>query len=102
MTRRYVSIRAVCEHKLTQEQLHAALYDSVLRYFGEFGYSRIDPKIMRFDADSSTGVISCERKAAPDLESILSLMTEYSGGRLTVLVLGVSGTIKGAGGRELK
>jgi RNase P/RNase MRP subunit POP5 len=95
MTRRYMLVKLVCERKLTDQQFHDALDSSVRRYFGEFGFSRIDPRIIRFDADTSTGIISCERRAASELESAMALITGHAEIPITVLVLRVSGTIKG-------
>jgi RNase P/RNase MRP subunit POP5 len=68
---------------------------SVRKYFGELGFSRIDPKIISFDSDSSTAILSCERAAASELESAMALVTRDSDAQMSMLVLRVSGTIKG-------
>ena len=95
MTRRYVLFQVVCDFELTDQQFHEALDDSVRRYFGEVGFSRIDPKIVEFDTESSTGIVSCERGAASELESAMTLISKHSEKPLIVLVLRVSGTVKG-------
>jgi RNase P/RNase MRP subunit POP5 len=95
-------VKLVAEQKLTDQQFHDALEYSVRRYFGELGFSRIDPKIIKFDADSSTGIVSCERSAAAELESAMALITKHAEIPIAVLVLRVSGTIKGIRKRGLK
>jgi RNase P/RNase MRP subunit POP5 len=95
MARRYMLVKLVCDAKLTDEQFHDILDYSVRRNFGELGFSRIDPKTIRFDTDSSTGIVSCERAAAYELETAMALITKHAQIPVTALVLRVSGTIKG-------
>jgi RNase P/RNase MRP subunit POP5 len=95
-------VKLVCERKLTDQQFHDALDYSVRRHFGELGFSRIDPKVIKFDPDSSTGIVSCERSAASELEAAMALITKHAEIPITVLVLRVSGTVKGIRKRGLK
>ena len=93
--RRYVLVKAVCQSELMEQQFREALEQSVRTCFGELGSSRMDPKIIRFDVASSTGIVSCEQNAVKELETALALVTEYSRTDLTLLALRVSGTIRG-------
>ena len=102
MTRRYLLVKLVCERKLTDQQFHDALDSSVRTYFGDLGFSRIDPKIIKFDADSSIGIVSCEKEAVSELGSAVALITKHAQIPITVLVLRVSGTLKGIRKRGLK
>ena len=94
MTRRYMLVKAVYEHKLTDQQFHEALDCSIRKHFGELGFARIDPKIVQFNTDTSTGIVSCDREAAPELESAIALISRHAEIPISVLVLRVSGTIK--------
>jgi len=96
VARRYILVKIVCDRKFTNEQFHDALYDAVTRFFGELGVTRIDPRIVKFDMESSTAIVSCERSATPEFESALTLITGDAEVSMTLLVLRVSGTIKGA------
>ena len=96
MARRYLFVKIVCDRKLTNEQFHETMDKAAKRYFGELGISRIDPRIMKFDVDSSTAILSCERGAISEFESALTLITGSPEASISVLVLRVSGTIKGA------
>jgi len=100
MTRRYLLVKVVCDRKLTNEQFHEALNNSARRYFGELGLSRIDPRIINFDAESSTAIVSCERTATSEFESAMALITGYAETPMSLLVLRVSGTVKGAARRK--
>jgi RNase P/RNase MRP subunit POP5 len=102
MTRRYVLVKVVSEAKLTDQQFHEALNNSVRTNFGEFGFSRIDPKIIDFDTDSATGIVACERNATSELEAAIALITKYSEIPMTALVLRVSGTVKAIRKRKAK
>jgi len=96
MATRYLFVKLICDRMLTNEQFHDALKNSVIRYFGELGVSRIDPRIMKFDDVSSTAIISCNRDATAELLSALALVTDYAETPVCMLVLRVSGTVKGA------
>ncbi|HXX72599.1 MAG TPA: Rpp14/Pop5 family protein [Candidatus Acidoferrales bacterium] len=96
MATRYLLVKIICDRKLTNEQFHEALTNAAIRYFGELGTSRINPRIMKFDEASSTAIISCDRDATAELQSALALVTDYAETPLSMLVLRVSGTVKGA------
>jgi len=100
MAKRYILVKVVCDRKLTNEQLNEALNNSAKRYFGELGLSRIDLRIIRFDAESSMAIISCERNATPEVGAAMSLITTYAEVPMSLLALRVSGTVKGAARRE--
>lgn len=96
MARRYILVKIVYDRKLTGEQFREVLDNAGTRYFGELGLSRIDPRVVKFDAESSTAIVSCERIATSELESALTMITAYAKASMTLLVLRVSGTVKGA------
>jgi len=95
MATRYMLVKIICDRKLTNEQFHELLKNATIRYFGELGTSRIDPRIMKFDTASSTAIISCNRDAASELQSALALVSDYAETPVSMLVLRVSGTVKG-------
>jgi len=95
MTKRYLLVKLVCESQVSNQQFDEALNASVQKYFGEVGFSRINPKVVRYDVPSSTGIVSCDSTALADLESAVSLIAKGSENSMSALVLRVSGTIKG-------
>ncbi len=92
-------VKIVCDRKLTTDQFHETLIASVKRYFGEVGLTRIDPRIIRFDGNSLTAIVSCDRNGMPEFESSMTLIQSYAESPVSVLVLRVSGTVKGAARR---
>ncbi len=102
MTRRYVLTKIVYSRELTDQEFRDALNSSVRTHFGEIGFARIDPKIIRFNQSASTSIVSCERSAIKELESALALMTDSGGITMAVLVIAVSGTIKGLRKRKVR
>jgi RNase P/RNase MRP subunit POP5 len=102
MPRRYLLVKVLCGSAFTDQQFHDALDTSVCTHFGDIGFSRIDPRIIKSDQNTATSIISCERREVRELESALALITECGGTSVAVLVLGVSGTIKGLRKRKVR
>ena len=100
LTRRYFLLRIVSDTKLTSEQLIELINDSARRNFGELGLSRVNPRIIKFDMSSSTTVVSCEPRATNEFGAALALITGNAEGPVRILVLRISGTIKGASRRR--
>jgi RNase P/RNase MRP subunit POP5 len=68
---------------------------SVRRLFGEFGLARIAPKVVRFDANNSEGIVACSKEGAEDLQAAIGLMSDSYEPEIAAMTLSVSGTIKG-------
>ena len=102
MPRRYLLVKVIYGLALTDQQFHEALTTSVRTHFGDIGFARIDPRVIRFDQSTSTSIVSCERSAVRELESALALITDYGGTSGAVIVLAVSGTIKGLRKRKAR
>ena len=100
MRKRYLLIKVVAEKPLSREQFGNALIDSVRRNFGEIGLSRIDPRLVRYDADRSRAIVSCKRERVAELQASMTLISEASGTPIVPLVFRVSGTIKALGRAE--
>jgi RNase P/RNase MRP subunit POP5 len=101
MTRRYLLVKVLYSRELTDQQFHDTLNSSIRTHFGDIGFSRIDPKIIRFNQSTSTSIVSCERSAVKELASALALITDSGGTTIAVLVLAASGTIKGLRKRKV-
>ena len=95
-------IRVLRNPNLTDLQFADALDSSVRKYFGEIGFSRINPRVVKFDSNSSIAIVSCERTSVSELQSALALTARHAGVPITIVVLRVSGTIKGLRERKLK
>lgn len=101
MTRRYLLVKVVYGRDFTDKMFHDALNSSVRTHFGEIGFARIDPKVIRFNQSTLTSIVSCEKSAVKELASALALITDSGGATITALVLAASGTIKGLRKRKV-
>ena len=102
MSRRYVLVRIVSDHTVTEEQFGGALMAAVRRSFGEIGLARIGPRIVKFDTATLLTVIACKQEMVAELEAAVALIPSCGGGSVTPLVIQVSGTIKGLHWRRMK
>jgi RNase P/RNase MRP subunit POP5 len=95
LSRRYFLIRLVSDRPVSSEQFGKAVADSVRRCFGEFGLSRIDPRLIRFDPQRSEAVLACNKDGAEELQAAIAMLSNELDDAMAALVLRVSGTIKG-------
>jgi RNase P/RNase MRP subunit POP5 len=100
MSKRYLLVKVISAKPLSLDQFRLALTDSVRRYFGEIGLSKIDPKVVRYDGAGSRAIVACRANAANKLQAAVALISQASGTPITPLVVGVSGTIKALGSRR--
>lgn len=100
MSKRYFLVKVISSRGLSSEQFTSALVNSVRKYFGEFGLARINPRIVRFDANKSEGVVGCRREGAEDLQAAIGLIPDTPEMAITAITIRVSGTIKGLKGRQ--
>jgi RNase P/RNase MRP subunit POP5 len=95
MTRRYFLVKLMSERAMSSEEFGRALTESVQKHFGLFGLSRIDPKLVRFDAGQSQAIVGCKKEGAQDLQAAMALISDISDLTVAPITLRVSGTIKG-------
>jgi RNase P/RNase MRP subunit POP5 len=100
--KRYFLVR-VCgkeEVTITGEQFLVALIASVRKYFGEIGLSTIDPRLIRYDPQSHTAIVACEKAHEEGLQAATALVKEIDAAPITLLTVRTSGTIKGLSKRS--
>ena len=102
MTRRYVLVKMMSDHAVTEEQLGSVLNAAVSKSFGDIGFARIAPKLIRFDPAKSEAVIACKREMVHELEAAVARVSTCGDFSVTPLVVRVSGTIKGLKQRKRK
>ena len=102
MTRRYLLVKVISERSLSEEQLQKALTETIRRYFGEIGLSRINPKLIRFDPEESIAVVGCRTTGIVELQAALALLSHVEDTSVMPLVLRRSGTIRSLARRRTK
>jgi RNase P/RNase MRP subunit POP5 len=94
MVRRYLLVKVLSETRISSELFNEVITQSVKKFFGEIGYVRVNPKLIRFDMARSEAIVACERDRVPELQTALALTRDPLGLSIAILTLRVSGTIK--------
>ena len=102
LPRRYLLVRIMSEQAVTEEQFSDAFMSAIRRSFGEIGFARIEPKLVRFDSGKSLAIVACKASMVAQLQAAVALISGYSEVPTATLVLRVSGTIKGLRARLAK
>jgi RNase P/RNase MRP subunit POP5 len=94
LKKRYIVFRASSEAKLSEEDLKSGLYAFLLKFFGEYGYSKLAYKLLQYEPSQSIGLIRCERGELPQMLGALALIENLNGKKARTIALASSGTIK--------
>jgi ribonuclease P/MRP protein subunit POP5 len=66
----------------------------MISIYGDKGATEINPSLMSFDG--KYGILRCEREKRVETRAGLACINNIHGIRISILILGISGTIKGA------
>ncbi len=96
---RYVRIKAISEAPITYADLEAAIYNSLLDFYGEVGVSQMSVWLVKdtYSEAEQTLVIRCNNRSVEKVIAGLGLISRLGDSRMVVKTLKVSGTIKGLG-----
>jgi RNase P/RNase MRP subunit POP5 len=92
--RRYLALKADCEELLESMALSDAIWNAVLRLFGEVGASQAGLYLVRFDGKTRVGVLRCSHTALPVVRAAVASVTRIGNVKAAVHVLRVAGTLK--------
>jgi ribonuclease P/MRP protein subunit POP5 len=92
--KRYLAFEVTSEQAVNRQQLFNEILDSSASLFGDKGISEINPKLMSYDG--KFGIIRCAREKTQETRASLACINNIRRIHISILVLGVSGTIKGA------
>jgi len=92
--KRYLAFEITSEKPLNRQELNKEILSSIGSLFGDSGCSEINPALMSYDG--KFGIIRCMRDRTRELRAALACLNKSHGIRISILVLGISGTIKGA------
>jgi RNase P/RNase MRP subunit POP5 len=90
------------EQAVTEDQFGSTLMTAVRKSFGEIGFARIDPKLVRFESDGLLAIVACKPGMVTELEAAVGLISGNGEVPMAALVLQISGTIKGLRKRSPK
>ena len=71
-----------------------AIWNAVLRLFGEYGASQMNLVLMRYSSEPNHAILRCSHKALDMVKASIASITQADGKPVALRVLGVSGTLK--------
>lgn len=92
--KRYIAFEIASEQEINRQQLLNEILNSIVSLFGDAGRSEIALQLLSFDG--KYGIIRCAREKTRETRAALACINSIRGARVSILVLGISGTIKGA------
>ncbi|HEY9246652.1 MAG TPA: Rpp14/Pop5 family protein [Candidatus Methanoperedens sp.] len=92
--KRYLAFEIISEKKIVPGELSKEIFNSICSLFGDVGCSEIDPRLI--SCEGGYGIIRCARGKTEEARAALACINSINGGRVTITVLGISGTIKSA------
>ncbi|MDL5501847.1 MAG: Rpp14/Pop5 family protein, partial [Candidatus Methanoperedens sp.] len=79
---------------ITRQELVREISNSIISLFGDKGASEINPSLMSFEG--RYGILRCNREKTNETRAALACINNIHGIPVSIYILGISGTIKGA------
>ena len=92
--RRYLALKVDCEEPLQSGVVSDAIWNAVLRLFGEVGASQAGLYVVRFDEKARYAVLRCSHKTLPMVRAAVASVTRIGNAKAAIHVLRVAGTLK--------
>jgi len=92
--KRYIAFEVTSGQKIKRRDMEKAILDSAGSLFGDTGLNEINPHLISYDG--KCGILRCIRGKKDETRAALACITDIKDTRLSLCVLGISGTIKGA------
>lgn len=94
---RYVYFKLISEEPVNYSDLEAAIWNTLLDFYGEAGISRMSMWLVKnlWDSPEQSGVIRCNNNSVPQLIAGLGLVPRLGESRIIFKILRISGTIRG-------
>jgi ribonuclease P/MRP protein subunit POP5 len=94
MRKRYLVFKIKSEQSVNKRDVTDAVWNAVLKLFGEYGASQINLALIEYDPEKSCGVMRCSRRTVEMVRASIASVTEINEKSVAIHVLGVSGTLK--------
>ncbi|UCF58642.1 MAG: Rpp14/Pop5 family protein [Candidatus Bathyarchaeota archaeon] len=82
------------EQLLNEKDVIHAIWDAILKLFGEYGASQVNLALIEYAPQKSYAVVRCLHKALEMVKTSIASITEINGKPVVVHIVGVSGTLK--------
>jgi len=92
--RRYIAVKINNAQTIKKEDVYIAVWNSLLRLFGEYGASRTDLRLIEYDPENREAVLRCSHEALPLVKASITCVTQIGGKPAAIHIQLVSGTLK--------
>lgn len=94
---RYVYFSVRSQEPITYSDLEAAIWNTLLEFYGESGVGRMSIWMVKntWDQTTQSGVIRCNNLSVPKLVAGLGLISRLGESRIVLKIEKISGTIRG-------
>lgn len=96
---RYVMFQVLSDYPIVYSDLDAAIWNTVLDFYGEEGVAEMDMWLVKnlYDSKEQIGILRCVHTAVPAVLAGFGVVRRLGDTRVAIKILKVSGTIKGLG-----
>ncbi len=93
MRRRYIAVK-IEGNRTNKKNLYNAIWDSILRLFGEYGASQTDLRLIEYDPENGRAVLRCSHEALPLVKAAIPCVTQIGSRPAAIHIQLISGTLK--------
>ncbi|MBU0586779.1 hypothetical protein KJ780_04655 [Candidatus Micrarchaeota archaeon] len=94
LKKRYIVFQVKTPQPINPKEINDGLGLFLIRFFGEYGYSKLAFKLLQYDEKTKQGLIRCDRSVLYELLGSLSLIESLKEKKARLIPLASSGTIK--------
>jgi len=91
---RYLLIKLVSEGKIQKQTFWNSFYNVLMQTFGEYGYIKVDPRVISYDEENLEVILRCDKKWINLVRASLIFLTKISDIPVMAYIAKVSGTLK--------
>lgn len=92
--RRYLALKVVGEQPVNERDVMDAVWNAVLKLFGEYGASQANLRLMEYNPQRNFAVVRCSHTVLERVRASIASITEINGKPAVIHVIGVSGTLR--------
>lgn len=94
MRRRYIALKIDSEETFSSKEFIDAVWEAVLKLYGEYGASRSSLRLIDYDAERGVAIIQTSHTAVEMVRATLASITKIRNNSAAIHILTISGTIK--------
>lgn len=100
--KRYIAFKVRSDFKIKKEELSMAIWGNALSMLGEMKASKLNYWLIEYDEEKMLGILTCSHRMLSEMLACLALVSNVNNKMLSIVTLGVSGTLKALRRKFLK